>query len=74
MKSQIHKHQNKNTVMSKNTIVTIMAIVFLSSCGDKKTESQTEATPTIENTTTLTDAQIKNAGIETGKIEQKEIY
>jgi cobalt-zinc-cadmium efflux system membrane fusion protein len=29
--------------------------------------------PAIENTTTLTDAQIKNAGIETGKIEQKQI-
>lgn len=73
MKSQIHKHQNKNTIMSKNIIITIMAIVFLSSCGDKKTENETEATPTIENRTTLTDAQIKNAGIETGKIEQKEI-
>ncbi|TRX00007.1 efflux RND transporter periplasmic adaptor subunit [Flavobacterium gawalongense] len=59
--------------MSKNTIITIMAIVFLSSCGDKKTENETEATPTIENTTTLTDVQIKNAGIETGKIEQKKI-
>lgn len=73
MKSQIHEHQNKNTIMSKNTIITIMAIVFLFSCGDKKTESETEASPTIENTTTLTDAQIKNAGIKTGKIEQKEI-
>ncbi len=73
MKSQIHEHQNKNIIMSKNTIITIIAIVFLSSCGDKKIESETEASPTIENTTTLTDAQIKNAGIETGKIEQKEI-
>lgn len=59
--------------MSKNTILTIIAIVFLSSCGDKKTESETEVTPIIENTTTLTDAQIKNAGIVTGKIEQKEV-
>ncbi|RTY94760.1 efflux RND transporter periplasmic adaptor subunit [Flavobacterium sp. GSN2] len=59
--------------MIKNTIITILAIVFLSSCGNKKTESETEANPTIENTTTLTDAQIKNAGIETGKITQKQI-
>jgi len=73
MKSQSHKYQNKNTMMSKNTILSLLAIVFLSSCGDKKTESETEASPTIENTTTLTDAQIKNAGIETGKIEQKQI-
>ncbi|MFV8271342.1 efflux RND transporter periplasmic adaptor subunit [Flavobacterium sp. GT2N3] len=73
MKSKIYKYQNKNTIMSKNTILTILAIILLSSCGDKKTESETEANPTIENTTTLTDAQIKNAGIETGKIEQKQI-
>ncbi|MFV5695787.1 efflux RND transporter periplasmic adaptor subunit [Flavobacterium sp. LB3P122] len=73
MKSQIHKYQNKNTIMCKNRILTILAIILLSSCGDKKTESETEANPTIENTTTLTDAQIKNAGIETGKIEQKQI-
>ncbi|MFV8369526.1 efflux RND transporter periplasmic adaptor subunit [Flavobacterium sp. LB2R40] len=73
MKSKIHKYQNKNTIMSKNTILTLLALVLLSSCGDKKTESETEASPTIENTTTLTDAQIKNAGIETGKIEQKQI-
>jgi cobalt-zinc-cadmium efflux system membrane fusion protein len=59
--------------MSKNIIIAVIAIVFFSSCGNKKTESEAEATPTIENTTTLTDAQIKNAGIQTGKIEQKEI-
>ncbi|SHM69899.1 efflux RND transporter periplasmic adaptor subunit [Flavobacterium xinjiangense] len=57
----------------KNIVIIIAALIFLSSCGDKKTESETEATPTIENTTTLTNAQIKNAGIVTGKIEQKEI-
>ena len=57
----------------KNTVITLIGLFFLYSCGNKKTENQTEATPAIENTTTLTDAQIKNAGIETGKIEQKEI-
>ena len=73
MKCQIYKHQNKNTIMIKNTIFTILAIVCVFACGEKKTESETEATPTIENTTTLTDAQIKNAGIVTGKMEQKEV-
>lgn len=75
MKSQIHEHQKKNIpIMSKNILITITAVLFLSSCGNKKTESETtEVSPVIENTTTLTDAQIKNAGIQTGKIEQKEI-
>ena len=57
----------------KNTVITLLGLFFLYSCGNKKTENETEETPAIENTTTLTDAQIKNAGIETGKIEQKEI-
>jgi cobalt-zinc-cadmium efflux system membrane fusion protein len=57
----------------KNTVITLIGLFFLYSCGNKKTENETEATPAIENTTTLTDAQIKNAGIETGKIEEKEI-
>ncbi|MFV5703194.1 efflux RND transporter periplasmic adaptor subunit [Flavobacterium sp. XS2P12] len=57
----------------KNTVITLIVLLFLSSCGNKKTESETTEKPTIENTTTLTDAQIKNAGIKTGKIEQKEI-
>lgn len=57
-------------------------LFFLSSCGNKKSEEeatdpsnskQAKQNATIENTTTLTDAQIKNAGIQTGKIEQKEI-
>ncbi|MBC7747827.1 MAG: efflux RND transporter periplasmic adaptor subunit [Methylotenera sp.] len=57
----------------KNTVITLIGLFFLYSCGNKKTEIVPEATPATENTTTLTDAQIKNAGIEMGKIEQKEI-
>lgn len=57
----------------KNTVITLIGLFFLYSCGNKKTEIDPEATPAIENTTTLTDAQIKNAGIEMGKIEKKEI-
>ena len=57
----------------KNTVITLIGLFFLYSCGNKKTEIVPEATPAFKNTTTLTDAQIKNAGIEMGKIEQKEI-
>ncbi len=57
----------------KNIFITITAVLFLISCGNKKSEKETTETATIENVTTLTDAQIKNAGIQTGKIEQKEI-
>ena len=81
MKSNIHnpsyseqpKQYQNIKIMTKNTILTIIAIAFLSSCGNKKSESEAEATPPIANTTTLTDAQVKNAAIQTGKIEQREI-
>jgi len=57
----------------KNILLTITAILLLASCGNKKIEEESTDTKTVENTTTLTDAQIKNAAILTGKIEQKEI-
>lgn len=57
----------------KNIFITIAAVLFLISCGNKKSEEETTEKTTVENVTTLTDAQIKNAGIQTGKIEQKEI-
>ena len=55
----------------KNILI-ITLFLTLYSCGNKKTE-ETEVASTPENVTTLTDAQIKNAGIEIGKIESKEI-
>jgi len=57
----------------KNIIVTISALLLLQSCGDKKSEETTSEPAALQGTTTLTDAQIKNAGIELGTIEQKEI-
>ena len=57
----------------KNIIITITAVLLLTSCGNKKSEEETTETATVESITTLTDAQIKNSGIQTGKIEQKEI-
>ena len=57
----------------KNIFILITAVLFLISCGNKKSEEEATDNTTIENVTTLTDAQIKNAGIQIGKIEQKEI-
>lgn len=59
--------------MIKNIYIAITAILVLISCGNKKSEQEKTMPPTIQNVTTLTDVQIKNAGVETGKIEQKEI-
>ena len=58
----------------KNILITITAVLFLTSCGNKKSEEETSETPTIENITTFSDAQIKNAGIQIGKIEEIEIF
>ncbi len=57
----------------KNIIFLIAIVLSLSSCGNKNEESETETAPTNETVTTLTDEQIKNAGIETGKMEEKDI-
>lgn len=58
--------------MTKYIIVAI-AFSILTSCGNKKTE--TTATEEIHNETTveLTDAQLNNSEITTGKIEQRNI-
>lgn len=58
--------------MYKNIII-IAGFLFLASCNNKKTEEESVEITTNSNIATLTDAQIKNAGIELGKIEQKEI-
>ncbi|WP_232226221.1 hypothetical protein [Flavobacterium sp. ACAM 123] len=74
MKSKSNEHQKNNSKMvSKHLFIAIISVLIFSSCGNKKTENEAEAKPTSENTTTLTDAQIKNAGVQTGKIEQREI-
>ena len=57
----------------KNIFITITAVLFLISCGNKKNEEETTETVSVENITTLNDAQIKNAGIQIGKMEQREI-
>jgi membrane fusion protein, heavy metal efflux system len=57
----------------KNYIIIAIAIATLIACGSKKTETTTAEETTIENTVSLTVAQLKNAEIQTGKIEQRSI-
>ncbi|WP_428978355.1 efflux RND transporter periplasmic adaptor subunit [Flavobacterium pisciphilum] len=59
-------------MLVKNSVLIMIALLFLASCTKKKEEPQSDV-PSIKNTTILTDAQIKNAGIQTGKIEQKQV-
>ncbi|MSP08206.1 MAG: efflux RND transporter periplasmic adaptor subunit [Chitinophagaceae bacterium] len=57
----------------KNILITIIATTFLFSC---KSETKTEEKVVVlsaENIVTLTNAQIKNAGIVTGKMELQNI-
>lgn len=56
----------------KNIIIIFSLGLIFTACKNQKTVEPT-ASPAIENVITLTDAQIKNAHLETGKIEQKQI-
>ncbi|MFP9115632.1 efflux RND transporter periplasmic adaptor subunit [Flavobacterium sp. RHBU_3] len=58
----------------KKYIVLVAAVVFMAACG-KKEETQTEAAPeaTASNVISLSAAQVKNAGIETGIPTEKEL-
>lgn len=57
----------------KKYIIISIAFAILTSCGSKKNETTaTEETPN-EGTVELTDAQLKNSEIKTGKIEQRSI-
>lgn len=56
----------------KKYIIISFVIATLTACDNKRTEEKAEVT-TTENSVELTDAQLKNSKIETGKIEQKAI-
>lgn len=57
--------------MKKNLFILLLSLSF-TACKNEKAVEQTES-PVMENTITLTNAQMKNAHIETGKIEQKQL-
>lgn len=55
----------------KHIIPFILLSFLASSCNSPKTEQQETTTPTPSNMVVLTQAQYKNAGIETGKLENR---
>jgi membrane fusion protein, heavy metal efflux system len=57
----------------KQVIILIAVISMISACGSQQTTEEKAETKTDENVVTLTDAQLKNAGIQTGKLEQQSI-
>ena len=56
----------------KQLMIIILMGLLLTACNNQKAEEPV-ALPVNENLITLTDTQIKNANIEIGKIEQKQI-
>ncbi|MCG3164468.1 MAG: Multidrug resistance protein MdtA [Bacteroidia bacterium] len=57
----------------KKFIIIFITIATLNACSNKQTEKTKTESPLTENTVTLTEAELKNAGIETNKPEQKNI-
>lgn len=57
----------------KKYIIIPVAFVILTSCGSKTNETTATEEAPNESTVELTDAQLKNSEIKTGKIEQRSI-
>ncbi len=57
----------------KQIVSLLMLLLILSSCGSEKKEEPKDTVQVSGNTATLTDAQLKNAGLETGKLNQQTI-
>ena len=57
----------------KQLIILINIALLLAACGSSKKEEQKTENKTEENMVSLTDAQLKNAGIQTGKFAQQSI-
>ena len=57
----------------KQLIILSNIVLLLASCGSSKTEEKKSVSQTNENIVTLTDAQFKNSGIQSGKLEQQSI-
>lgn len=57
----------------KHLIILIIGTIVFTSCGGEKIQEQGTTQPAIETNVSLTEAQIKSANIELGKIEEREI-
>ncbi|SDG42277.1 membrane fusion protein, cobalt-zinc-cadmium efflux system [Mucilaginibacter gossypii] len=60
-------------MIMKPIIYLSVIIILLSACGEKKPATDNTGKAENTNIVTLTDAQLKNASILTGKLEQREI-
>lgn len=57
----------------KKVIILFITTFVLFSCGSEKTTEKESVQATFENNITLTDAQVKSANIQLGKLEKREI-
>lgn len=57
----------------KQLIILFNICFLLTACGGSKKEEQKMEIKTAENIVTLTEAQLKNAGVKTGKLEKQSI-
>lgn len=57
----------------KHTILIVSAVFLLTACGGNKNPDEPATVAENENRVTLTETQLKNAGITVGKMEQKQI-
>jgi cobalt-zinc-cadmium efflux system membrane fusion protein len=74
VKYKIGHHSNRITMRLLKYIVLTITVALLYSCGSKEQPEATEAHhEEEENAATLTEAQIKTAGITLGKIERRQI-
>jgi membrane fusion protein, heavy metal efflux system len=64
--------KKQKVIQMKYLIIILSLILFLAGCRNRNGERQA-ASPAVGNVITFTDAQMKNAGIEVGNIDQKAI-
>ena len=74
MKFKIHESRHNNTyIMSKKTIIVAGILFAFSACTSKTPAKENTVANTNENMVTLSDAQFKNAKIETTTLQEKNI-
>jgi len=73
MKNLLHTYTIIISRYMKTSILAICILVTVISCGSKNETPASADSTHVENSVTLSAAQLKNAGIVLGKIEQKSI-
>ena len=58
----------------KKYIIISLLVVFFTSCGSEVNTTETKEEPANETKVELTEAQLKNSDIQTGKILDKDIF